>query len=391
MNNIKESYYKEKRNLHLQQNNKIAAIYFQSQLISIVEDHKFFVGKKNDLLQQWEILYELMSEVLGIYDELYFKGICYEISLAAMPKLLSGNEEKCRLCNRCFVKSDIQEYTSEAYRLHIQYMCSLAWESIEEAQRYADNILKLFEIRYGYESYQYARLKLHILGDYIYNFKKNDFVEMFESDFEYYKKYLINSDPFFMQVICFYIKIITENKDIKSIEQCTEWSNRCDYVIEANKGNELYNYIKCQLAWIESRELTEQQRYAESATLLDNVIERYLLNDDIPKLFYGYVYLQDAYNYLKMFEYNTMFELTKTGLEICRINEAIESELYYSLYFYVGVKYIHDGKLKEASELFSKSLKEIAEKFGTENDNYKLYRNNLKIVANMEGRNPELI
>lgn len=68
------------------------------------------------------------------------------------------------------------------------------------------------EVRYGIESYQYAKMKLHIIGEYIYRFKREEFLSLFKETYEYLKKYLDGVDCFFCEVMIIYTYNLTEKR-----------------------------------------------------------------------------------------------------------------------------------------------------------------------------------
>ena len=379
--------YKVSRDKALNEGNKFCAAYFEALIVEAVEKSPFSLHKKKDLEQHWKILYKLLSEILGFEDKNYFMGIYYEMILAGGQRCLTGDEKECQTCNKCFFESDKKEYVFGAYQLHMTYITEMAGSSMEAAEMYAENILKFLEIRYGIESYQYAKMKLHIIGEYIYRFKREEFLPLFKENYAYLKKYLDGVDCFFCEVMIIYTYNLAEKKD-KDYEI---WMNRCETLIERYRDNKLYNYLMCKIVWIKARTLRMQNQNKLASKLLQETIAKYLVTDnENPQLFYGYVYLESAVNCYETQDYDKMYGFAQAGIEICKKFEEVGSELYYNLYNYYGIKYMEENNLIAAEKLYSSCIKDIAEKFGKENENYIFYKSNLGIIALKEGKSTDI-
>lgn len=194
------SDYKVSRDKALNAGNIFCAAYFEALIVEEIEKSPFSLHKKKDLEQHWKILYKMFNEILGFEDKNYFMGIYYEMILTGEGKCLTGNEEECRKCNKCFENSDKKEYVFGAYQLHMSCIVAMAENSMEAAKMYADNILKLLEVRYGVESLQYAKMWLHIIGEYIYQFRREEFLPLFKENYTYLEKYLAGVDCFFARL-----------------------------------------------------------------------------------------------------------------------------------------------------------------------------------------------
>ncbi len=154
--------------------------------------------------------------------------------------------------------------------------------------------------------------------------------------------------------------------------------------------NMYYIKMKCMTTWQKAKRKREQNQSNEAVKLLEEIIEQYLnpKNEDM-NLLYGYIYLESAVNYWKIGDADHMYKMAQDGIKLCERFEGAYSELYYNLYNYIGIKMILDNNLKEAWVLYSKCIKDIETKFGTENENYYKYMNNLHCIAMKEGRSIE--
>lgn len=369
----------------LDKGNKFCAAYFQALVVESIEKSSFSLNKKKNLERHKCIFYNLLNEIFGFYDEEYYKGIYYEMLLSGKQIYLDGNEEECLKCSRHFYCSN-KEYVHEAYCLHMSIILGMADSNIEIAEIYIHNILKLLQIRYNVESKQYAKMKLHIIGEYYFKFKKNEFLNLFRSNYQYLKKYTLEYDSFFCMSLLAYTYYLAEKND----KEYDVWIGKCEENIEKNKADKFYNFLQCKLAWIKARELRKQNHNETAIELLEKTITNYLVTDGKNiQLFYGYVYLEATYNCFVIQDYEQMYKFAQEGIEICRNCEAVGSELYYNLYNYFGVKLIKDNKLVAAGNLYKSCIKDIVHKFGKESENYILYISNLGIIALIEGRNTD--
>lgn len=381
------SDYKVSRDKALSAGNIFCAAYFEALIVEEIEKSPFSLHKKKDLEQHWKILYKMFNEILGFEDKNYFMGIYYEMILTGEGKCLTGNEEECRKCNKCFENSDKKEYVFGAYQLHMSCIVAMAENSMEAAKMYADNILKLLEVRYGVESLQYAKMWLHIIGEYIYQFRREEFLPLFKENYTYLEKYLAGVDCFFCEVMIIYTYFLAEKMD-KDYEI---WMNRCETLIEQHRDNKLYNYFKCKITWLKARTLRMQNQNKLAVRLLQEVIAKYLITDNGNRqLFYGYVYLEAAFNCFVIRDYARMYAFSQAGIEICRKLEEVGSELYYNLYSYIGIMFIQENNLKAAQKLYSSCIKDIVEKFGKESENYVVYMSNLGIISLREGKSTDI-
>lgn len=379
--------YKTCRDECLNNNNKFYAVYFQALILEEIINSNFYLHKKNDMQQNQYLLYSLLNEILGQYDENLFKGIYYEMILSGSQIILTGREENSLKCNMYFSKFNENEYVNGAYQIHLSCILGMAESNIEVAQVYSDNILKLLELRYGIQSWQYAKMKLHIMGEFIYKFEKEVFYSEFRDNYEYFYKYLIGIDPYLCITISLYIYPMLESND----DKFELWLQRLENACKHYKDDYMYNYLMCFAAWIKARAFRLHNQHNSAVELLDETITSFLIPDTINKnLFYGYIYLEAAYNCYFIRDYIKMYEFALAGIEICESFDSKGSELYYNLYDYIGIKYLMDNNLKAAGHLFSSCLPDIIQKFGKESENYIIYMSNLGLIAMREGRNLDI-
>lgn len=374
--------YKRRRDECQKIGNRFYEAYFQTQIVELARQSPFSLNKKRDVEQHQRILYQILEEILGFWDENYFQGIYEEIILSGKQIYLTGREEECIRCGRFFNNSRIQEYVHGAYCLHVSIILGLQKRSTEDAERYAANILKLLETRYGKENWHYAKMKLHILGEYFYNFDREQFLYLFQKEYEYLQRHIADKDSFWCNLLCSYAYHLWESEN----QEYKLWLNRCVEEIERYREDKAYNFLKCNIGWLRAKILGNQNQNQAALEILEDTIEKYLdINYKEGQLFYAYVYLEAAWNCQVLEKYLSMYKFAQAGLELCEKNRMVGSELYYSLYNYVGIKMMQDGGLEEAAYLYSSSIKEIAEKYGTDNENYFLFMNNLKVICLRQG------
>ena len=379
--------YKRYRDESLKAGNKFLTAYFQAKIVERVESAPFSLHKKKDLEQHRYILYKLLEEILGFYDEKYFMAIYYEIILSDGYQCLTGNEDGCRECEIFFAGCARKEYVYGAYCLHMSYILERAKVDMEVADRYAANILKILEIRYGIKNFYYAKMKLHIIGEYYYNFKREEFLRIFMENYQYLEEILADSDSFLCEVMLMYTYCLWGNSDIE-YRICLE---KCEALAEYYREDMIYNYLKCKINYLKAQILRERNDYRAALELLENTMVQYpVINKDNWRGICGYVYLEMAHNYKDIENYIQMYESAKAGLEICHKLDWIDSELYYNLYDYIGIKMMQEGRLKEAKNLYSSCVKEIVKRYGKDNENYVWYMNNLGLIALKEGRDTDI-
>lgn len=377
--------YKLKRDGWREAGNKFLETMYQILIVRETEKSKFFFRKKGDLKQHWYILHNLLDEILGINDVEYHRGIYYEVILAATKNCLSGKEEECQICSSFFEGSENQEYVHGAYQLHISSILEMAREDVEAAQIYADNLLTLLKMRYGTNSWQYAMMKLHIIGEFYYWYKREEFLYEIEKNYTYFKKYVAKCDTFFCQALALCAYLLGESADM----DYELWLTRCEEAVEQKQGDRLYCLLKCMIAWVKARVLTKQKQDSIALGLLQENITKYLEQDyENNNIFYGYVYLMAANICFNLQNFAQMIHYAEKGLAICEQLKRNGSELYYNLYNYVGVLYMVKHSWGEAEKLYGSSIEEIEQKFGNENENYITYISNLALSAFNQGKDP---
>ena len=116
--------YKRYRDESLKAGNKFLTAYFQAKIVERVESAPFSLHKKKDLEQHRYILYKLLEEILGFYDEKYFMAIYYEIILSDGYQCLTGNEDGCRECE-IFLLAVLGK---NMFMVHIVCICRTFWK-----------------------------------------------------------------------------------------------------------------------------------------------------------------------------------------------------------------------------------------------------------------------
>lgn len=376
------NYYQRKRDAFIQNGSRALAAFYQILMIQEMEEGGFSFLKRSQLKQLWRILGELSEEILGISDINYQKGIFYEVVFAGGSEYPS--EEKCRICDSYFAKSGIKDYVPGAYQIHINGIQDIMREDADAAQRYGDQLLMLLEERYGKNSFWYAKMKLHILGECFFLYKKDEFLREFGENYEYFRKYVSSEDYFFIQACWEFACCLVKRED----RDCERWIMRLEKDVRQWRENEkVYYLFQCEIAWLKARKLEMEKRYAESYALLKEAILTYLSRDsDTERIFYGFVYLAAAYDAYQLSETEQMLRYARQGLAICEKQGQRETELYYNLYNYIGIWHMRNQNWGEAEKLYACSIPEIIQKFGRENENYVIYMSNLAYVDLNQGK-----
>lgn len=378
--------YKSYRDYCLEKGDKPLTAFYQILLIQEIEKSRFSFHKKSDLAQHWYILNNLLNEVMGISDESFHRGIYHEVITAGQGIHLSGNEKDCQKCNGYFAKNKEYGYPFGAYQLHIRGILAMAYTDAQAAWSYADNLLILLRKRYGENSPQYAKMKLHITGEFLYKYQRDKFVNVIEKDYEYFKQYTAENDSMLCEVAILYGWVLG-NRGSGDYET---WMAECEKIVEQKQGDKFYCYYKCKMAWVKAKMLEKQGRNEDILHILKEAINTYLITDtENRNIFYGYVYLSVANASLNIQDYAQMHSYARAGVELCEELGQLGSELYYNLYNFTGIMYIEQKKWAEAEELYSNCIQDIIRKFGIENENYVAYMNNLAFASFNLGRNIE--
>lgn len=378
--------YKLMRDEWREKGNKFLEAYYQIIIVQEAEKRKFSLHKRSDLRQQWYILSDLLSEILGIDDADYQRGIYNEVILSGCGTRLSGNEQECRICNSCFEESSKLEYVYGAFQLHLSSILGIAHENVQAAQMYADNLLLLLKLRYGVNSWQYAKMKLHIIGEYYYHYKRETFLYEFEKNYGYFEEYTADYDCFLCQTLLLYVYLLEENAD----KNYSLWLTRGEEAVEQKKGDKFYYPLKCMIEWIKAMALKKQNRAEAALGILQEAITKYLkrdCDDEFPV--YGSIYLLAANVCYKLQDFDKMLDYAQKGLITCDKLKQKGSELHYNLYNYIGISYMNEHRWKEAEKLYASSVKDIECKYGKENENYIIYMGNLVVLAIYQGKSAD--
>lgn len=378
MKNDISTYYKKKRDLNI--GNKPLAAFYQILIIQEEEKGRFSFHKKRTLIQFWQILNEMLDE-LEIGDGDYRRGICQEVFWAKRNYYLS--DEECRTCNVYFEKSRIHEYDNGTYQIHINGIQDMAKDDVDAAQMYADNLLMLLEARYGENSLQYAKMKLHILGEYLCWYKREEFLLTYRDNYDYFRQYTMQCDFHFFDVFSSFVYFLEDRGD----KDYGLWMVRFEEDLEQRHGEELYWFFKCKIAWIKAKICEKNKQNEEGFILLKKAIQEYMCMDsDRTRPFYAFVYLLAAYFSMMMMEKEKMIYYAQEGLALCEKINQKGSEVYYNLYNYVGIWHMWEQNWGEAEKLYVNMISEIDRAFGRENENYIICLSNLACTAINRGK-----
>lgn len=380
------AYYKYRRDYFQKNGNQFAEAFYQILLVEEVKKKKTLFHGQSEYRQHKSILSQLLDEALGTDDANFQRGICEEVILAGKGVCLSGEEEEYRMCSRLFARSKKKEYIHGAYQIHINGILAVAQEDKEAAELYAKNLLLLLRLRYGTDSRQYAKMKLHIVGEFHYLCKREIFFHEFKENYEYFKKYTSDYDSFFAETVIFYAYHRKESGD----KDYTVWMIRGKEAVEKRKDDKLYGSLKCKLAWLEAKVLSEEQgKNEEALTVLQEAIAKHA-EKKLKLPFYGYMYLLTANVCYKLQDFSQMAYYAQKGLEICKELKQEKTELYYNLHNYIGIRYRKEQKWEEAERLYAKDMQDIRKLFGKENENYVIYTGNMIELAICQGKSADV-
>lgn len=381
--NHKIMNYKFRRDACREDGNLFLESFYQMRIVNEIEKSRFYLRKKSDLEQHWQILHGLLDRALGIDDEVYQKGIYYEVILSNMGILLSDEEKVCQIYCSFWERSRNVEYVDGAYQIHINGILEIAKEDSDAAERYADNLLILLNMRYGIDSCQYARMKLYLVGEYYRIYKKEFFLFVFREDYDYFRQYTADNDFHFCRILILYTLRLGEDGD----RDYELWMDRCEDTARQWQGDAPYPFLQCEIAWVKAIVLERQSRHEEALVLLQKAIADYLEKDNGDRNpFYGYLYLVAAYTCCKIQVYDLMLHYTQKGLAMCEDLNLVGSELYYNLYHNVGFYHILEQNWGEAEKLYSSCIRDIEERYGKENENYAIYMGQLVCIALRQGK-----
>lgn len=375
----KSSYYKQKRDVSL--TNRPLATFYQILLIREEEKNRYFFHKNSSLEQLRKILDEMLDEVLQIDDIYYQQGICQEVLLAA--RSLSPSVEEGEICNEYFIKSGICEYVWGAFQIHISGILDMAGDDAEVARIYADNLLTLMEMGYGKNSVPSARMKLHIVGEFLFLYQREEFLCIFREEYDYFREYVMPYDTYYFDVFSSFLFALGEQED----KDCELWMARFEDELGMRKTDDTYCFFQCRAAWLKGKRFEKMGRNRDGFLLLQGAIKKYLEKDsDKARPFYTYVYLMAAYFSMAVKEYEKMLFYAQEGLTVCEKAGLKESEVYYNLYYYIGMRYMREGDWGEAENFFHNAIPELIWKFGKESENYVVYMGYMALIAINRGK-----
>lgn len=375
----KSGYYKEKRDENL--NNRPLAAFYQIFLVQEEENRRFTFRKRSTLTQLRRILKEMLDEVLQIDNADYQNGICLEVLLsggAGCPSEIEGE-----LCSRYFESSGIQEYVQGAYQIHINGIRNIAAEDMDAALMYAENLLKLLEMRYGQDSQPYARMKLHLIGEFFYWHDKEKFLRIFREDYDYFRQYAMPCDIYFYDALSCFIYCLWKGE----YKDYALWLARYEEDLRLIQEHDFYCFYQSKIAYIKARKLEKERRNEDGLQLLEYTIQEYVEKDsDTFRLFYANIYLMAAYFSKEIIENAKMLLYAQKGINVCEKAEQKNRELYYNLYNYVGIWHMRENRWEEAEKLYIGAIPGIVQRFGKNNENFVTYMSNLAWTAANRGR-----
>ncbi|MDE7341443.1 MAG: CHAT domain-containing protein [Lachnospiraceae bacterium] len=373
--------YSELRDYFIRTQNNFLACFYQIAVIYVIVNTRFYFLRKKEIKEQWDILNDMLESLMGFYDEAFFKGFYYEIVAVYLENDDIQCKENCKKADEYYKKSN-RMYPVEAIGVHITYLQEYYQEN-KKGKEYVYALLRSFEERYGKNSFQFAEMWIHILGEVICFQNEEEFCDIFYENIAYFDRYLVQYDYY---LECFYAFIyqLLSGKD----KRYADFFKRYEDMVENCKNSRLYFYHKVKVEYLKAKDLEMQSQNAEAAEILRNAVYSYIRSEKnvFFSPFYGYVYLMAAVQYHRICEYTEMAQMAEFGIELCIEAKITDTELYYSLYNFRGLKCLADDLYKEAGKIWGTSIEYIEHHFGRENINYINYTYNLGLVALKEGR-----
>lgn len=374
-------YHVEKmKNILLVQGDFVGACFLQALHIKILDLDK---RRNRDVIrQEYDILDDLvktifseddgeLAELILDIEELVVKDFLSERDIHSHGKLA---KLFCKVWNK---KTEILMSILLRNALTIKTVLDE-----EVLNKYINNILAFIKAVYGFESRIYAQVYLHFLYECRYEASASYKKELIEN-YEYFKKYLEGYDCYYVTCL-FSCMLFFMEQDQKEYQY---WIKELGNAVEANKSTKEYPNLVCQLAYIRAIEYEKNNDSQAVVRILSKVICSYIMPETIRNnLFHVHILLKAAAHCNVLLEYETMIQYVQKGVNICEELGEKDTELYYEICNYVGIKMLYDERYIEAQEFYSKNSRQIEKRLGKNCENYIHYINNLGLVYMMEGR-----
>lgn len=368
------------KNYYLTQGDFGGACFLQALHIKVLELDK---NRYKDVLhQEYEILDD-MVETIFFEKDADLTELILEIAELVMIDSISKKKRKSyRRMAELFCKIWIGQEEIVLFILIRNALTIKITLDEEVLDKYINNVLTFIKSVYGYESRVYAQIYLHFLYECKYNIGVGYKKELIEN-YEYFKKYLEGYDCYY--VIClFSCMLFFMEQDQREYQY---WIKEFENAIVANKSTKEYSNLMCQLAYIRAIEYEKNNDSQSVVRTLKKVICPYIMPETIQNnLFHVHILLKAAAHCNVLLEYETMIQYVQKGVDICEELGEKDTELYYNIYNYVGIKMLYDERYIEAQGFYSKNSRQIERKLGKNCENYIHYVNNLGLVYMMEGR-----
>lgn len=346
------------KNYYLTQGDFDGAFFLHALHIKILELNKR--RNKNVLCQEYDILNDLADTIfLGNNGDL--AKLTLEMAGLILINSLSEQEQESHT-KMAKLFSKVWKGQPEILLFFlVRNALTIKAELDEEIlSKYMDNILAFIKDIYGYESRVHARIYLHFLCECRYD-SSALYKEEFIKKYEYFKKHLEGYDCFYVSCL-FSCMPIFMKQDKKEYEY---WLREFKNAVAANKSTKEYPDLVCQLAYVRAIEYEKDNDSQAVVRILNKVIDFYILPESVQNnLLHVYILSKAAAHHYELNEYKTMIQYVRKGIDICEELGKEETDLYYEIYNYVGVKMIYDGKYMDAQEFYSKNCMQIEKKLG---------------------------
>lgn len=338
------------------------------------------------LLQEYDILSDLVETIFSQSSDDMVEVI---LELAGIALLNSTSQQYQKVCRNmadvfCKIWNQHGDMILEILVRNAQMIKKVLEE--ERLIHYIDNVLMFIKSVYGYESKEYAQIYLHFLCECRYDGLKYE--EEFLEKYEYFRKHLEGYDVYYVSCLfsCM-IKILEQ--DEKEYEY---WIKELENATEVNKTNESYPDLKCQLEYIKATEYEKRNDSKSVVKGLAEVISMYIFPTKVQNnMFHVQVLIKASEHCHALGDYLTMVKYAQKGVSICEELRERDTEKYYEIYNFVGIKILYDQNFMKAQGIYGKNSRQINKKFGRSCANYINYVNNLGLAYLGQGRITEAL
>lgn len=338
------------------------------------------------LLQEYDILRDLVETIFSQSSDDMAEVI---LELAGIALLNSTSWQYQKVCrNMADVFRKIWNQHADMILEILVRNAQMIKTVLEEELliRYIDNVLLFIKSVYGYESKEYAQIYLHFLCECRYN--GSEFKDEFLGRYEYFRRYLDGYDVYYVSCL-FSCMIEILKQDEKEYKY---WVKELENATERNKSSERYPDLKCKLEYIKALECEKRNDSKSVVKGLAQAISSYILPPTVQNsMFHVQVLIKASVHCHALGDYLTMVKYAEKGVSICEELGQKDTEAYYEIYIYIGLKMLYDQNYAKAQEIYGKNSRQIEEKFGKSCEYYIKYVNNLGLAYYGQGRIPEAI